>query len=221
MDRSYRFIWAALMIAAVGLTGTTVVFSYLTSVSAESIGCAGQDILSGYHRVDIWRLALFSLVSLAPIAMARNEQRVADVFANYDAPVFEFASLRITFGAVAIYSSLLVFVACIGFMTMETVARYSAISAYPLAKAGPSATIISRAARGATGLSLPVSCCGGFDEPSAPWTLLRLSGGKDILGGALMPDGSEVQQVIPVNEGIIISDRIAVLELAIRGEELV
>jgi hypothetical protein len=130
LDRSYRLIWAALMIVAVALAGTTVIFSYLTFASAESTGCAGRDILSGYHRVDFWTLSLFSVLALVPIAMCRNNQKVADVFANYDAPVFEFSSLRITFGMLVIYSSLLGFVACIGFMTMESITRYAAISHY-------------------------------------------------------------------------------------------
>jgi hypothetical protein len=118
------------MIVAVALAGTTAVVSYLTSASAESAGCAGRDILLGYRRADFFTLSLLSAISLVPLAMGRKSQKVADVFANYDAPIFEFASLRITFGMLVIYSSLLVFVVCIGFMTKESIMRYLAVSHY-------------------------------------------------------------------------------------------
>jgi len=128
----YRLIWTALMIIAVALAGTTSVLSYLTAVSAESPGCAGQQMLLGYRNgfSDFLAWPLLSVFWLIPIAMSRKSQRIADVFTNYDVPVFEFVSLRLTFGMFVIYSSLLGFVAFIGLMTQESVTRYGAISNY-------------------------------------------------------------------------------------------
>jgi hypothetical protein len=120
------------MILAVALAGTTLVLSYLTAVSAESPGCAGRDILLGYRRGfwDFFTFPLFSVFCLAPIAMSRRSQQIADVLKNYDAPVFEFASLRLTFGMLVIYSSLFGFVLIIGLVTADSATRYRTISKY-------------------------------------------------------------------------------------------
>ena len=67
---------------------------------------------------------------MIPIVKSRNSQQIADILANYDLPVFEFASLRITFGMLVVYSTLFGFVAFVGLMTVDSAGRYWAISSY-------------------------------------------------------------------------------------------
>jgi hypothetical protein len=88
----------------------------------------GRDVLLGYRRGDFLTFPLFSVLSLAPIVMSRKIQKIADVLANYD--VLELESLRLTFGMLVIYSSLLGFVAFIGVTTEQSAVRYVAISNY-------------------------------------------------------------------------------------------
>jgi hypothetical protein len=116
------------MAVAVGLVVTALIYAYWTYASATNSRCAGQEVFSGNQLSYFLELPFFGLAALVPIALCRNSQQIADIIANYDVPVFQCASIRITLGALVVYSSLVVFVAIIGLMTLETQRGYSLVA---------------------------------------------------------------------------------------------
>jgi hypothetical protein len=104
----YRLASTVPIMMAVAFAVTTFILCYLTALSVESPRCAGQAVLLGYRSGfwDFLAFPLLSLFSLIPIVKSRNSQQIADILANYDLPVFEFASIRISFGMLLVYSTL-------------------------------------------------------------------------------------------------------------------
>jgi hypothetical protein len=123
---------ALAVIIAVAFALATSVFSYVAAMSAASPTCAGRDLLQGYRSgaLDFFAWPLFSVLFVTAIVVARRSPRTNEFLASFDVVVLEFASFRLTYGTFLVYSSLFGFAALDGLMTMESAARFRAISSY-------------------------------------------------------------------------------------------
>jgi hypothetical protein len=126
--RGYRLTWTALMIVAVVFAGATLVFTYLASLGADGSGCRGQYNLAGYQRLEFFMWPIVAMFSLFPFLVGRNEEKIAQIFADHNEPIVVFRPFYLTHGMLVIYATLGTFVALIGFAATQSIVRYAVIS---------------------------------------------------------------------------------------------
>ena len=137
MTKIFVVVTRATLVVAIGLVGTTSVFTYLAEVSAEGPKCAGRTLLEGYPVGidDLWVPTLWSALIVVAVGFVASGRSTAtrNVLRDYDLPVFEFASIQITLGESVIYSTLLMALAMLGVATGYSVMRSHVIVSYCLA----------------------------------------------------------------------------------------
>jgi hypothetical protein len=136
VTKAFVVVTRTALIVATLLAGTTSVLTYLAGVSAEGPKCAGRIWLESYHVgiVDLWVPTVWSALIVTAVGFVASGRSTAtrNILRDYDLPVFEFASMQITLGEFVIYSTLLVALAMIGFVTGFSIMRYNAIVSYCL-----------------------------------------------------------------------------------------
>jgi hypothetical protein len=136
VTKTFVVVTRTALVVAIVLAGMTAVFSYLAAVSAQGPKCAGRAWVESYGVGidDFWVPAVWSALIVVVVGFAASGRSTAmrNVLREYDLPVFEFASMQITLGEFVIYSTLLVALAMIGFVTGFSIMRYNAIVSYCL-----------------------------------------------------------------------------------------
>jgi hypothetical protein len=138
VTKTFAVVVNVMLITAIALTAAISVFSYLAGVIAATPKCAGLAWVEGYYNGTFEMFfglplgALWMVVPMGIVALGKS-QRVKHLLDAYNLPVFEFASMRVTFGEYIIYRTFLVMLVILGAMT--GVSRYNAIVKYCLAAA--------------------------------------------------------------------------------------
>jgi hypothetical protein len=132
LNLSFRTISTRAAITAAGCALATSIFCYLAAASARTVGCAGRDVIQGYLSglSDFLAWPLFSFFVLAVLVMVRRNQKMIDLVETNDVTVFEFSSLRITFGMIIACAAILIFVAGSALLTVHSITRFWQISNY-------------------------------------------------------------------------------------------
>jgi hypothetical protein len=128
--KAFRILSVLAGVIAILFTVATWVLSYLAAGSASSGKCVGRLVVQGYRIEGYFAWPLFSLVFVMIILFAFRSKTVPDTLANFDVPVLELGSLRLTYGAFLIYGILFGFVAFCGLMTEDSAVRYNVVSKY-------------------------------------------------------------------------------------------
>jgi hypothetical protein len=134
INRAYDTLGALLLAwkaAAIILTIVTIIFSCLTVVASESQKCAGMKQFGKYlnQGIGFFMPAAFSVVVVVVyMLLARNtEARAREGLRILVAPVFEFRSIRISYGAFLIGAVHIGTLGCLALLTGVSVDQYSAI----------------------------------------------------------------------------------------------
>jgi hypothetical protein len=109
--KAFIAVARVVFIAAIVLVGITSVFSYLAVTIAEEPTCAAHEWPMGHRLRDLAVLPFFAII-LAALAGGMCLERVLKMgrlFDVYATPIFEFASIEVTFDMVVAYGTLLSF----------------------------------------------------------------------------------------------------------------
>lgn len=131
MSRTLKGVSTAALIVVLILTGITALYCYYAAVVLGEVPkCAAREILDGYRTgiLDIWGLPLFGLFVIFVVWRYRRGTRVVNILKDYDLPVFEFASMKITFGMVLVFSPLMIMVFGVGLVAVISAARHDAFT---------------------------------------------------------------------------------------------
>jgi len=132
LNSSFRIVSTLAAIAAAACAFAISIFSYMAATSIHTVGCVGRNIIQGYLSgfSDFLAWPLLSLFVAAVLVMARRNQKMIDLVETNDVTVLEFSSVRITFGMLIACTTILIFVAGSGLLTVHSITRYWQISKY-------------------------------------------------------------------------------------------
>jgi hypothetical protein len=132
LNSPFRLISTLAAIIAAACAFAISIFSYLAAASVHTVGCAGPDVsqgyLSGVSDFVAWPLLSFFIVAV--LVMVRRNQKMIDLVETNDVTVLEFSSFRITFGMLIACTTILIFVAGSGLLTVHSITRDWQISKY-------------------------------------------------------------------------------------------
>jgi len=107
--KAFITVARVVFVAAIVLIGVTSIFCYLAVTIAAEPTCAGHEWPMGYRPDDLAVLPLIAtiLATLAGGMCLERALKKGRLFKVYATPIFEFASIEVTFDMVVAYSTLL------------------------------------------------------------------------------------------------------------------
>ena len=130
MSRIFDIFSRVALTITFALTGITALYCYHAAVVLAEVPNAARELLDGYRTSvsDIWGLPLFGLFVIFAIWRSRRDARVTSILRDFDIPVFDIPSMKITFGGVIVYGPLAIMVVGIGLTAAISAARYEAFT---------------------------------------------------------------------------------------------
>ena len=128
--KTFLVVARVAFVVAIALAAVTIVFWWLTVVSAGQPKCVGHEWPDGYRPRDFVALLLldaFIIALVGALALGKSE-RIRTALEVYDFPVFEFASRQVTYVMLSTCSALLVALGMIGTVMGMSISHYQTIA---------------------------------------------------------------------------------------------
>ena len=132
MMPSFRVMSGIAVVVAVTLACATLIWSYLTLMSATGSRCEGQDLLLGYRTAtsDLLALPVMSAFVAALAEKVRRSQKTIDLLEKFDLTLLQLGSFRATYGMLLVYAILFGLSFGNANMAEFSFRRYATISAH-------------------------------------------------------------------------------------------